>query len=304
MKKYNSLFGFHTEVLNNSSLFSIYKEEIAVLTLSSKESNYEILFPIEMEAISILIVERGDCRMGINYTSYCLSQNMFIVLREGLFISNVTFSEDFIGHVIIVKNNFLRSSMGFNVFPVKDLFNRRLHSHAIKIGQSDFERVMDYVKQLKCNISLHSHLYQYSLIQNALCNINLELWNITAQVNLEDLQQEHTPTIREKLTFQFIHMVHVKCKTNHEVASYARDLNVSAAHLTRALKELTGKTASEWITENLLSEIKLLLHYPENTIQFIASETNFSDQASLCKFFKKNAGMSPSEYKKKVNKII
>ena len=86
------------------------------------------------------------------------------------------------------------------------------------------------------------------------------------------------------------------------MAAYADRLNVSPAHLTRMVKEVTDKTASEWIADSLVNEIKFLLHHPGNSIQAIASEVRFSDQAALSKFFKKHTGMTPGEYRKVINK--
>lgn len=152
---------------------------------------------------------------------------------------------------------------------------------------------MGYIMQLKRNISLHTHMYQSSLIQNALCNINLKLWDTTSRYGTDKSHEdEHIPTLREKLAFHFIHSVHQYCKTDHDV---------SAAHLTRIVKEVTGKTASEWIADSLTNEIKFLLHHPGTNIQAIASEVCFSDQAALSKFFKKKTGMTPGEYRRMLN---
>ncbi|WP_455622532.1 helix-turn-helix domain-containing protein [Parabacteroides sp.] len=302
MEKRDSILNYHTGDANDDSFLQTYQDGLTLLTLDKEVAEKYILFPVETKpfTVSILIVTSGSCDIYINYRPYHVEKSMFIVFRKEVLISNATFSENFAGSMIMVNLDFMRTAIGTNIFPAKELFARWMLCPTLAIPTEDFERVIVYLKQLKEALSLPSHLYQLGLIQNAFSNINLELWNITAQASIEQIQQNHTPTLREKLTFQFIHMVQKESRTEHEVAYYARQLNVSAAHLTRVLGEVTGKTASQWIAQILLNEVKLLLHYPSNSIQFIASETHFSDQASLCKFFKKNTGMSPLEYRRKV----
>ena len=116
--------------------------------------------------------------MRVNYLPYQAYNDMFIVLREGVWVTDVSVSDDFMAYAIIVKRDFLRSAMGNNVLPVRELFNRRLLFPAMPVEPVDFERIIDYIRQLRRNLTLHTHMYQSSLIQNALCNINLELFRV------------------------------------------------------------------------------------------------------------------------------
>ncbi|MEE0574421.1 MAG: helix-turn-helix domain-containing protein [Paraprevotella clara] len=303
MEKYSSLLIFNSIVQNEIPSLQAYKDELVLLTLTPIIDIQSILFSMKVDTFILIVVERGTCKMRVNYLPYQAYNDMFIVLREGVWVTDVSVSDDFMAYAIIVKRDFLRSAMGNNVLPVRELFNRRLLFPAMPVEPVDFERIIDYIRQLRRNLTLHTHMYQSSLIQNALCNINLELWDVTARyLANESCEEEHTPTVREKLAFEFIHAVHQYSRTDHEVAAYADRLNVSPAHLTRMVKEVTDKTASEWIADSLVNEIKFLLHHPGNSIQAIASEVRFSDQAALSKFFKKHTGMTPGEYRKVINK--
>lgn len=303
MEKYNSLLALNAAGQEGRLPLQAYKDEIVLLTLTPGVDMQGILFSMRVDTFILIVVERGTCKMRVNYLPHHACCGMFIVLREGVWVTDVSVSDDFTAHAISAKRDFLRSAMGNNVFPVRELFNRRLLFPAIPVEPVDFERIIDYIRQLRRNLTLHTHMYQSSLIQNTLCNINLELWNVTARhLANESCEEEHTPTVREKLAFEFIHAVHQYSRADHEVAAYADRLNVSPAHLTRMVKEVTGKTASEWIADSLVNEIKFLLHHPGNSIQAIASEVRFSDQAVLSKFFKKHTGMTPGEYRKEINK--
>ena len=63
------------------------------------------------------------------------------------------------------------------------------------------------------------------------------------------------------------------------------------------MKSLSGKTATQWISDALIRESEILLRNPEFTIQQISDQLNFSDQSAFGKFFKKHKKMSPLSFR-------
>ena len=59
-----------------------------------------------------------------------------------------------------------------------------------------------------------------------------------------------------------------------------------------------GSNGKDWILEYIILEIKALLRDSSLNIQEIVVKTNFANQSSLGRFFRKHTGMSPSEYRK------
>lgn len=294
------LSGFNVAVKHNTSVCR-YENKLALVTLTGKDS-FHILLPTEVKAMSQIMVKKGVCTILLDYMPYQIEKDMFVLLREGTLISNLSFSEDFEGTFLIMNRDFLHSAMGHNTFPVKEFLTQRDLNPVMKGDISECTRITKYVGLLEECISLKQHPYYASLVQNALCSLVLEIWNIAARLPQTNEEPLFPASLKNKLVFTFVFLVREKCRSVHEVADYAELLHVSAAHLTRTVKESTGRVASEWITQILVSEIKLLLQYPGKSIQEIAAETGFSDQASLSKFFKKHTGMAPIEYRKVANK--
>jgi AraC-like DNA-binding protein len=75
---------------------------------------------------------------------------------------------------------------------------------------------------------------------------------------------------------------------------------MTAGNLSRITKAYNGKRTIKWINDVLVTEAKILLRKPNNTVQQVADELNFGDQSSFGKFFKKHTGLTPREYMKKV----
>lgn len=86
-------------------------------------------------------------------------------------------------------------------------------------------------------------------------------------------------------------------KENKDVAFYADKLCITSKYLTMVIKETSGKSAKDWIVEYIILEIKALLKNTNLNIQEIAIKTNFANQSSLGRFFRKHTGMSLSQYR-------
>ncbi|MCS3795110.1 helix-turn-helix domain-containing protein [Niastella sp. OAS944] len=109
---------------------------------------------------------------------------------------------------------------------------------------------------------------------------------------------------KENLLINFTQLVKSQFKSQRNLESYARSLNVTAKHLSKTVKETSGKTAGEIIDDFVLLEARLLLDNPELSIQEIANELHFSDQSFFGKFFKRHTGVSPKQYRQSLQDRI
>jgi AraC-like DNA-binding protein len=80
---------------------------------------------------------------------------------------------------------------------------------------------------------------------------------------------------------------------------YAEMLHVTPNHLNALCKEHIGMQAGELIRNRIVLEAKRLLVNLDMTVSEIAYQLNFNDNSYFTKFFKKEAGMTPEEFRKK-----
>ena len=86
---------------------------------------------------------------------------------------------------------------------------------------------------------------------------------------------------------------------NLSVTEYANILAITANHLTQTVNQLTGKTSSQIIRAKQILEIKRLLVHTNLSVTEIATRLNFADQSYFAKFFKRETGVSPLQYRAK-----
>ena len=100
-----------------------------------------------------------------------------------------------------------------------------------------------------------------------------------------------------RIFMQFKKLVDEKYQSLHKVHEYAKLLNMSSKHLTECVKKSTKESPLEIINQRLILQSKRLLHFSVLRIKEIAFTLGFIDTSHFVKFFKKNTGMTPSEYK-------
>lgn len=104
-------------------------------------------------------------------------------------------------------------------------------------------------------------------------------------------------TSQQKITYRFVMLVSDHYLETKSVQYYADQLQLSIRHLSTVVKDTSGKTPNEIISEFIFNEAKAQLSTTTLPIKQIANKLNFSDQYAFTHFFKKHQGSSPTEYR-------
>lgn len=106
------------------------------------------------------------------------------------------------------------------------------------------------------------------------------------------LPDERFHTVRK-----FNLLVEANFRAEHSVSFYADQLCKSPKTLSNLFAIFNQKTPSQIIQERIMVEAKRLLYYTDRSIKHITFELGFEDVAYFSNFFKKNLGVSPSEFR-------
>lgn len=103
---------------------------------------------------------------------------------------------------------------------------------------------------------------------------------------------------RRMLVKRFKQLIEENYHLNYSVRDYAEKLSVTPNHLTETVRGLTGRTSNDMIHERTVIEAKKLLRYTDLSVSQVAYELHFKDQSYFARFFKKQAGLSPDQFRK------
>jgi AraC-like DNA-binding protein len=92
-------------------------------------------------------------------------------------------------------------------------------------------------------------------------------------------------------------------RKEHEVQFYAGKLNKSPKTLANVFALYGQKTPLQIIQERINLEARRLYYYTDKSTKEIASELGFEDASHFSRFFKKHFGVSPTDFKKSLEKV-
>jgi AraC-like DNA-binding protein len=100
------------------------------------------------------------------------------------------------------------------------------------------------------------------------------------------------------LSHRFYNAIIENCHQHRDVRFYANIFCLTPKHFSSVVKQQTEHTAGYWIRHYLIMRLKQTLAYePEASIQSIAERFCFPDQSTFSRFFKRETGVSPTEYR-------
>ena len=136
--------------------------------------------------------------------------------------------------------------------------------------------------------------YRNDIIRNSFIEI---LYDLMLSNNNRDHIEPSKRDSKLELTTNFLNLLSENFKTERQVIFYASKLYITPRHLSQVVKAVTGKTAGELIDDIVIGEAKILLANHLHNISGVAEALNFSNSSFFGKYFKKNAGISPSVYR-------
>jgi AraC-like DNA-binding protein len=74
----------------------------------------------------------------------------------------------------------------------------------------------------------------------------------------------------------------------------------SPVQLNRAIKSVSGKTASDLIIERLILEAKRLLLFSDLSNKEVAFKLNYEDPSYFTRIFRRKTGLTPTEFRSKM----
>lgn len=101
----------------------------------------------------------------------------------------------------------------------------------------------------------------------------------------------------EKISKDFWQLVIRHYTHERNVAFYAEQLGITSSHLSATVKQATGKTCLNIISEMVIIDAKAQLKSTDLPIHEIAYSLNFTNMSFFGKYFKRYAGIGPLEYR-------
>jgi AraC family transcriptional regulator, transcriptional activator of pobA len=251
--------------------------------------------PVKTEYFRISLTRKGSASFEIGLEKYQPQRNYILFGIPGQIFSLHDISDDFLVYYMLFSEQFISDS--FLKLNKKQHFPFLTYS-----GLQCFELDEDTANEIeaivfKINDEVKSN--KPDCIEAIRLYIQLILIFAGRNYGTILLSQYGTSNTLRSLFNSYLKLVSQHFLSTRKVADYAKKLHVSPDHLNRAIKYCSDKTAHELIDEMILMEAKAYLLHSNITVSEIAYKLEFADPSHFNRFFKKNCGQTPLEFRRK-----
>lgn len=294
MKQYEEVT-FQT-LANNEDIQIGYSDEDIVVVDSIQQFTELNTAHVAMNAV--IICTNGKVQAEMNGIQMELHKNQVAVIPQNVTVTDVMISPDFDLKGMFLTNRILQSFLREKMIIWNDMMYI-YRQHIVTMDEDEILFYTHFYDMLTLAIAkgkdnpLHTEVIQ-SLLRStilALCGAMKQKISLTT---------EHHVKTSDNHFQRFLDLLHSSETKRHTVEAYAKELCISPKYLTAVCKKNSGKTANEWITEQVLEDIRYCLRQTDLSIKQICDKLAFPNPSFFGKYVKDHFGMTPLEFRNNI----
>ena len=240
----------------------------------------------------IFICLGGEGDVIINENKYHLSRNTMCVAFPGTIIQAFDTEEDFESYTLAIDIDFLRE---LNIPSANSIHISMRENPCVVLLDEELQSIMEICKMMHRQDSRTQHPYHQQINVLTLTLLCFEL----AGIYLRDIPVKRQPCTRQDMIFRrFMTLLATDITTSREVKYYADKLCISPKYLTIVTRQMSSRSASDWITRSAILNAKAKLATTNLTVQQISDQLNFPNPSFFGQYFLRHTGMTPKEYRR------
>ncbi len=261
-------------------------------------------YPCRLDGVVMLFCINGSISLSVNLNEHEIKQGQLIICTAGDIVKvsrlDDSGSKDWRFVMLAMSHRYaselridFKHILNEGVFP--------LGTPVISVNENTQDILGDHLKLIARIAAEKGEMYKDSVrsLVSSMVSVLANQW--FAEIgNLKagrDAGNE-TRSSHKRLVFeQFLKLVSENYSQHRQMTFYADRLCLSPKYLSKLVKEVSGKSAPEWIESHVMLEAKHLLKYSHMSIKEVVYRLNFPNQTAFYKYFKAHTGMTPTDYR-------
>ena len=266
---------------------------------ANSASEMEIFrFPSRLNALIIGVGTEGETSLTSNLQEFRLKKDSLFIFSPK-HILQVQSNNRFKAHLIVIAPDFLKR-INIDTKRMMPLFLQFGSLPCMELTHAESQSLRSFISMVEQELKGSETDFSSEIIGGLIAATIYKVGDILTHYLTEHPEVDSPIHNRAEEYFrQFTELLGEHYKHERSVGFYARQLCITPKYLTTLIKRISGKSVSEWIDNYVILEAKTLLKYSNMSVQEIAYYLNFPNQSFFGSYFKRNAGMSPSQYKTK-----
>lgn len=217
----------------------------------------------------------------------CFEKHTVGVVFPNHSVSMVSKTDDYLATLIVVDASVLNDPM----LQIINQMRYRYESHpCVKLDRHEYKMITDVVGGMREIKRLE--LPESRMLMTRLLEFLLRLLSHYRKSKLNETGAN------KRVSMQFHSDLTQHFSRHHDVGFYAERACLTPKYFSAVVKQETGHNAAYWIRGKIIAEAKMLLHIRHDlSLKVIADMLGFGDQASFSRYFKRETGLSPTEFR-------
>ncbi len=253
--------------------------------------------PSRIEAMVIGVCRQGECRIDTDRHMHTLGAGQLFIFTPRDII-HVRSESDFRADVLAVSNE-LMEQIRFNIQYMLPLINHIGRQQFFDLPGDTADTLHKLIESIEAEIQVVSDTpFTAEIVRDLVSATIYKIADVLTRRIDQLPERRNTPNDRAESYFrQFIRLLGEHYLKERSVSFYARQMCITPKYLTTLIKRVSQRSVSEWIDSFVVQEAKTLLCYSDMSIQEIAYYLSFPNQSFFGSYFRRNTGMSPSQYR-------
>lgn len=238
------------------------------------------------------------CRSG--YVDFVMNGLQHRLPKDGLLVSfgvarlaDVKMSPDFKGIALVESHEFMQETL-MTMMHLWPYLLYIMDNPVIELGEAELRRITTNYQMIIDRLQNNDHHFRR---EATIANLQACYLDVCDLLQRRAPKQSEAPTRSYAIFDQFLRLMAQNYVDHRDVKWYADEMRLTPKYLSEIVKGVSGRTAGQWISSFVVTEVKALLRDSDLSIKEIAVEMNFPNQSFLGKYFKNATGQSPVEYR-------
>ena len=274
-------------------------DDFFISRLQERPQYTYLQYPFRVDCYLAAYCVEGSVDCSVNLTDYHLTTGTLLLITPGNII-RITQPDELDQNLrvtlICVSASYI-SNIGINPSKVLVEAVEVLRDPCIHLSDDEAEMLHKYVN-LALDITKTDSQFVKESIGGLVSSVFYQFAGFLANSKRrEDMEKPVRTTRQRQMLEQFMKLAINDHAREHLVGYYADKMCVTPKYLSKIVKETSGRSVPDWLSELLILDAKNMLRHTDMTIKEISARLNFPSQSFFFRFFKNHTGQTPTQYR-------
>lgn len=276
---------------NEKLEFKIY--QVKGIEIQRKDYPHKTEQPHKHNYYEVCFFNGGSGEHEIDFRTHKIVSPGIHFLRPGQ-VHVIRRGKEYQGYLLVFSEEFFNLNFqNIEVIPGYPLITQLENGPILNLRQEQYDDFFQLILNIKKELANRDEESDKIIVSF------LKIFFLKLRQNFSKLvkTKNETSSSMRALVYRFNQLIEENYTQIHHVKEYAEVLGESPMNLNRAIKSVTGKTASEIIIERLILEAKRLLIYSDLSNKEVAYKLNYEDPSYFARIFRRKTGLTPSAFR-------